>query len=117
MHTPGAITSTSLPKFEKSANVSSTSVRHVDAAPPPGRPLKSARAETVITSSYAAGVDSDASTWSLPAATAYVTPAATERQIAWCSASPFVLPQLPSSEPEPPRLMLAASIGPALAVT
>ena len=51
MHTPGAITSTSCPKFEKLANVSSWSCLQVAGAPPPGCPLKSARADTVITSS------------------------------------------------------------------
>src|SRR5829696_802732 len=50
MHTPGAMRSTSVPKFEKSANVSSWSARQVAAAPPPGAPLKSARADTVMTS-------------------------------------------------------------------
>ena len=50
MQTPGAIRSTSEPKLEKSAKVSSWSARQVEAAPPPGLPLKSASAETVITS-------------------------------------------------------------------
>ena len=51
MQTPGAMMSTSAPKLLKSANVSSTSTWQVGLAPPPGSPLKSARAETVITSS------------------------------------------------------------------
>jgi hypothetical protein len=42
---------TSAPKLEKSAKVSSTSARQVAAAPPPGSPLKSASALTVMTSS------------------------------------------------------------------
>lgn len=36
-----------------------------------------------------------------------MTPAATEPQIARCRASLLVLPQLPSSLPPPPRLILA----------
>src|SRR5439155_1591447 len=42
-----------------------------------------------------------------PAATEYVTPDPTERQIAECRASALVLPQLPSSWPTPPRLIFA----------
>ena len=42
---------TPAPKFEKFASVSSSSVRQVGAASPPGLPSKSANAETVITSS------------------------------------------------------------------
>src|SRR6266536_300557 len=52
-----------------------------------------------------------------PAATAYVTPAATERQIASCSGSPVKQPDRLGLEPLPPRLMLATSILPALRVT
>jgi hypothetical protein len=44
----------------------------------------------------------------LPAATTYVTPA--EAQIVLWSASELVFPQLPSSEPLPPRHMLATSM-------
>src|SRR5215510_6979923 len=86
------------------------SLLHVAAAPPPGRPLKSATAVTASTSSYAAGTNPARSLLSLPAATTYVTPAATELQIARWSASLLVLPQLPSSVPAPPRLMLATLI-------
>src|SRR4029079_11790659 len=56
MHTPGAaiVWPTSLlpmvVKLLKSAGVSSTSARQVEAAPPPGWPLKSASAVTVSTS-------------------------------------------------------------------
>ena len=69
-----------------------------------------------MTSSYAAGTWLRASSDSLPAATAYVTPAAVERQIAWCSASP---PVHELSDPLPPRLMLATPMPSAvlLAVT
>jgi hypothetical protein len=49
MQTPGAMMSMSAPKLEKLAKVSSSSARQVAAAPQPGWPLKSARAETVIT--------------------------------------------------------------------
>ena len=55
MHTPGAVMSTSEPRFEKSANVSSTSRRPkvVQVADDllPLTPSKSAMAETVMTSS------------------------------------------------------------------
>src|SRR3954465_13401388 len=37
-------------------------------------------------------------------------PVATERQIAWCSASLLVMPQLPSFLPLPVRLMLATRV-------
>src|SRR5688500_16144951 len=63
MQTPGAaiVWPSSLDpavvKLEKSAAVSSTSLRHVAPAPPPGRPLKSATAVTVSTSLYAAGTN------------------------------------------------------------
>src|SRR3712207_2959989 len=105
MQLPGAIRSTSAPKLEKFESVSSTSLVQVDAAPPPGFPLKSASEDTVITSSYAAGTELFASLESFPAATTNVTPAATARQIALCSESLFELPQLLSSEPPPERLM------------
>src|SRR5204862_5978906 len=55
----------------------------------------------------------------LPAPTTYVTPAATELQIALCRASALVLPQLPSSVP-PPAMLLFATLMPlaaAFAVT
>src|SRR5947209_18757557 len=113
MQTPGAAMvcpSSLLPivvKLLKSAAVSSTSVRHVAAARPPGWPLKSAIAVTVSTSSYAAGTKLLKSIALFPAATTYVTPALTEPQIALCNASLLVLPQLPSSDPLPPRLMFA----------
>src|SRR4029453_13845984 len=48
MHTPGAIRSTSAPKLEKLAKVSSSSARQVGAARPPGLPSKSASAEMVM---------------------------------------------------------------------
>ena len=51
-----------------------------------------------------------------PADTTKTTPAATALQMASCSGSLLLKPQFPSSEPEPPRLMLATSITPALAV-
>src|SRR2546427_2827132 len=113
MQTPGAamVCPTSLlsvvVKLLKSAAVSSTSVRHVGAPLPPGRPSKSAIAVTVSTSLYAAGTKSLKSIALFPAATTYVTPALTEPQIALCNASLLVLPQLPSSDPLPPRLMFA----------
>src|SRR6266536_3289557 len=94
-------------KLLKSAAVSSTSARQVAAAPPPGCPLKSTIAVTVSTSLYAAGVKLAKSPFELPAATTYVTPAATELQIAACMASPLLRPQFPSSEPLPPKLILA----------
>ncbi len=103
--------------MENDANVSSWSARQVEGAPPPGWPLKSASALTVTTSSYAAGVDVEASAESLPAATTKVMPLATALQIDLCMASLLVLPQLPSSEPLPPRLMFATSILSALAAT
>src|SRR5436305_8841068 len=98
MHTPGAARSTAGPKFEKNANVSSVSVRQPGntGASPPGLPSKSAIAETVMTSGYAAGTKTLASDDALPAATAYVTPAATDLQMARWRGSPFVRPQLPS---------------------
>lgn len=61
MQTPGAAmvcAESPLPtvvKLEKSAGVSPTSSRQVEAAPPPGAPLKSASAATVRTSAYVAG--------------------------------------------------------------
>jgi hypothetical protein len=65
MRRPGAARSTSAPKLEKEARASVESV-----------------ALTVITSSYAAGMSSEASRALFPAATTTVTPAATVRQIA-----------------------------------
>jgi hypothetical protein len=60
MHFPDAIMSTRQPKFEKLANVSSLSADphelQVDAPSPPGTPSKSASADTVMTSGYAAGI-------------------------------------------------------------
>src|SRR3954465_2146361 len=60
MQTPGAAivwlwSAASVAKLLKSAEVSSTSVRHVFAAPPPGWPVKSATAGVVRPSPYAAG--------------------------------------------------------------
>src|SRR2546427_13106632 len=113
MQTPGAamVCPTSLltvvVKLLKSAAVSSTSVRHVGAPLPPGRPSKSAIAVTVSTSLYAAGTKPLKPMALFPAATTYVTPAVTEPQIALCNASLLVLPQLPSSDPLPPRLIFA----------
>src|SRR5438445_5644402 len=113
MQTPGAAmvcsaSMLSVAKLLKSAAVSSTSVRHVGAPLPPGWPLKSAIAVTVSTSSYAAGTKLLKSIALFPAATTYVTPALTEPQIALCNASLLVLPQLPSSDPLPPRLIFAS---------
>ena len=48
MHTPGAAMSTAVPQFEKFASVSSSSVLQVGEPRPPGRPSKSASADTVI---------------------------------------------------------------------
>src|SRR5437867_8545832 len=97
-----------LAKFEKLADVSSWSVKEHHGAPPaaPGAPSLSAIAVTVSTSGYAAGTNVEKSPELFPAATTYVTPDATDRQIAMCSGSLFVLPQFPSLEPPPPRLML-----------
>src|SRR5438093_13126073 len=67
-------------------------------------------AVTVKTSSYADGTPSAMSSVLFPAATTYTTPAATELQIARCTASLFARPQLPSSEPLPRRLMLATAM-------
>ncbi len=69
MPRPGAMMSTSAPKLEKSAMMSSWSRRHVAFAPPRAAPLKSANAETVMTSSYAAGMNVLASFLLFPAAT------------------------------------------------
>src|SRR5919108_1465573 len=121
MHTPGAAivcASSAEPavvQFEKLAAVSSTSLRQVAAAPPPGCPLKSATAVTVRTWSYAAGTKSLKLALLFPAATTYVTPALTELQIArWSTDEPHA-----PSEPDPPRLMFATLIPSreALAVT
>src|SRR6266487_1432083 len=84
---------------------------------PPGLPLKSVRADTVMTSSSAAGTTRRALVEEFPAATVYLTPAATERQIAPCSGSPVEQPDRLGLEPLLPRLMLATSILPALGVT
>ena len=82
MLTPGANRSTQVPKFENDARVSVLSV-----------------APTVIASGVAAGEKVHASADELPAATAYVTPAAVERVTAASSVA----------SNEPPRLMLAAA--------
>src|SRR6266511_2310276 len=87
MQTPGAAivwlwSLADTAKLLKSAYVSSTSVRHVAAALPPGKPSKSATAVTLSTSLYADGTWPARSEALFPAATTYVTPAATERQIA-----------------------------------
>src|SRR5688500_2794593 len=74
---------------------------------PPGAPSLSTIPVTVSTSGYAAGTVVAKSRPLFMAATTYVTPAAAERQIARCSASLFVLPQLLSLLPAPPRLMFA----------
>src|SRR6266446_2487342 len=118
MSTPGAAMtwtrSAPVPKLEKLAKPSST-LELVGAPRPHARPSESPRAVTAITSLYAAGTKPLRSTALLPAATTNVTPSATARQIAWCIASLFVLPQLPSSDPLPPRLMFATTMGPPLA--
>ena len=61
MQTPGAAMSMSWPKFEKNAIVSSIALKQSGSggAPPPGCPLLSAMAETVMTSSYARIVRSE----------------------------------------------------------
>src|SRR6476646_1435538 len=113
MHLPGAMRSTSLPRLLKSANESSLSYEPHEKQrwPPsaPGLPSVSARAETVITSLYAAGTRAAALDDSLLAAATTVTPLATRRQIARCSTSLFVRPQLRSSEPHLATLMFTAS--------
>src|SRR5215213_9589535 len=106
MFTPGAAMSTSAPKLLKLARESS-GPSFVASPAPPGRPSESAKAETVITSSKAAGRKVAASLLLLPAATTTVTPAATTRQTASCSGS---LPVHVLSDPGPPRLMLTTSI-------
>src|SRR5687768_1569433 len=108
MQAPGAAISTSGPKLEKFASVSSTSSRHVAAPDPPASPSKSASADTVTTAGWFAGLNVEASLLLLPAATTNVTPAATAREIASSSAV------LLHSQP---RLMLATSMVPALAAT
>src|SRR5438093_6106578 len=87
MQTPGAAmvwlwSSALTAKLLKSAALSSTSTRQVGAAPPPGRPSKSATAVTVSTSGNVAGTKVLKSAAALPAATTKVTPAAVARQIA-----------------------------------
>src|ERR687898_1951050 len=77
--TPGAAISTSAPKLLNDASDSS-GPRGVSGPRPPGRPSESARAETVITSGYVAGVVFAASTALFMAATTTGTPAATVRQ-------------------------------------
>src|SRR5688572_22868799 len=82
-------------------------------------------AVTVRTSSYTAGtvwgrkkpLATPKSRPSLPAATTYSTPALTDLQMARCSASLLLFPQLALSEPPPPRLMLTTLIVLACAVT
>ena len=120
MHTPGAaiVCATSeleTAKLLKSANVSSTSVRQVGDAVPPGRPSKSAIAVTVRTSSYAAGTLVAKSLLSFPAPTTYVIPLTTELQIATWSASLFVWPQLPSSAEFWKRRLMLATLMPVTA--
>src|SRR2546422_10904706 len=98
MLTPGAAikwfrSELDVAKFEKSANLSSAA--HVKAEPDPhGWPSESPNAETVMTSSYAAGLNWLTSVVLLPAATTNVTPSPTARQMAMCIASAFVFPQL-----------------------
>src|SRR5215217_3714345 len=80
---PGAAMSTSAPKFEYPAKASSVPpLEQVAAAPPPGLPSKSEKAETVIASAYVAGTVDAASTPLLPAATTTGTPAPTTLQMA-----------------------------------
>src|SRR2546430_3484241 len=96
-------------KFEKEAYLSSVSDGLHDGGPPtpPDAPALPALAVTVRTSLYAAGTTPAKSEPLLPAATTNVTPLADALQIAMCMASPFEFPQLASSAPLPPRLMLA----------
>src|SRR3989338_7556106 len=100
--------STTAPKLLKFANESSTSDRHVAGAQPPGRPLKSAMADTARTSGGLAGEKVAASLAEFPAATTTVTPAATARLMAKSMAA------LTHSQP---KLMFATSMLAAFAVT
>jgi hypothetical protein len=110
MQVPGAAISTAVPQFENPAVVSSgcTCWQVVWPPWPPGSPSESARADTVMTSGWAAGWNVEASTRLLPAATTYTTPASTERVMASVIAGFSTVP---------PRLMLTASITSARAVT
>src|SRR5436190_3556408 len=118
-HTPGAemvcvqsasgATSPIVVKFENVATVSSAPyvVEQVGRASLPGRPSKSAIAETERTSSNAAGAVPRASIVLLPIEATTVTPEATRSQMPACSASTTVpevsLPQLPVSAPDQPN--------------
>src|SRR5215213_11720604 len=94
------------PVFEKDAIESSQMLSNMvqekwQPAKPPRSPSKSVKAETVITSGKAAGMNVDASENEFPAATTYVMPAPTERQIASRNPPSVQLPTDPTS----PRLM------------
>src|SRR5688500_12980382 len=114
MHLPGAMMSTSEPKLLKSANVSSTSyVPHEKQRlppSPPALPSVSARAETVMTSLYAAGTRAAALPESFAAAATTTTPALTTRQLAAWRMSLLLTPQSPPSRPHLATLMLTAAI-------
>src|SRR5207302_2971419 len=81
-----------------------------------GSPFVSETAVTVRTSSYAAGTSWARSRVLLPADATYVTPLAIDAQIAWCTGSLLVLPQLPSSVPASERLRFATRMPSACAL-
>ena len=105
--TPGPMISTSGPKLENPANVSSVAPPR-----PPGSPSESNIAETVMTSSNEAGMLFEASAESFPAATTTVVPEATRLlTAAWKATTTGSVESSVQTEQRAPRLILATSTG------